>query len=126
MGGRKGTRSPRHRQDESRVKRAARLSERHGELIGAVIASSRYLNRRLNLAGNVDMSISPDEILKAAFNLSDVDRLTIVNELLSTLPDQVVGSSADDPQFLDELDRRQYDGSASVPSAQVLAVLRDA
>ena len=65
------------------------------------------------------MSTSRDEILDAALQLSESDRLVIANRLLETIPDEPPGPSLDDPEFLDELDRRVRDGSAGIPWSQV-------
>jgi hypothetical protein len=72
------------------------------------------------------MATSPEQILKAARTLSEEDRLLIATELLSTLPDQLIGWSLGDAGFLDELDRRRNDGSASIPWQTALDQLNNA
>lgn len=65
------------------------------------------------------MQIIRDEILKAALQLSDVDRLLIANRLLATLPDDAIGLTDDDPGFDDELERRSGDWKNAVPWEQL-------
>jgi len=61
------------------------------------------------------MSITRDDILEVALQLSEADRLTIVNRLLETLPDDPPGLSLDDVEFGEELERRSGDWDGAVP-----------
>jgi hypothetical protein len=65
------------------------------------------------------MPIGRDEILDAALKLSESDRLVIATRLLDTLPDDLPGLSEDDPEFLDELERRAKDTEGSIPAADL-------
>lgn len=69
------------------------------------------------------MPVTRDDVLKAALELSDADRLLLASELLETLPEDLPGWSLDDPGFLNELDRRAQDGTASIPWPEVRARL---
>ena len=42
---------------------------------------------------------SRDAILKAALQLSEADRLALVDELMDTLPENALGLSDDDPDL---------------------------
>jgi hypothetical protein len=65
------------------------------------------------------MLASRDDILKAALELSETDRLLVAERLLETLPEDVPGMSVDDPEFLEELERRFRDKSAGVPISEI-------
>lgn len=65
------------------------------------------------------MPITRDEILEAALQLPESDRLDIADRLLETVPEQMLDVPLDDPAFLDELDRRARDGSVGIPWSQV-------
>lgn len=69
------------------------------------------------------MPATRDEVLKTALDLSVADRLLLATELMDTLPDDLPGWSMEDPDFLDELDRRVADGSPGIPWPQVQAEL---
>jgi hypothetical protein len=60
------------------------------------------------------MQATRDEVLKAALQLSEADRLAIANELLDTLPEDLPGLSDDDPDFAEELERRSGDLEGSM------------
>jgi hypothetical protein len=62
---------------------------------------------------------SRDEILDAALQLPDADRLIIATRLLDTLPDDMPGLSVDDPDLLDELERRAQDKADAVPISEL-------
>lgn len=69
--------------------------------------------------------ISPrEDVLKSAMALSETDRLLLATELLETVSEDEAGWSLDDPEFLDELERRANDGSPGVPWEAVKAQLR--
>lgn len=67
---------------------------------------------------------TPDEILDAALQLPESDRLSIASRLLDTLPDHPPGLSDDDPQFAAELDRRSGDLTGAIPWEQLRDELR--
>lgn len=56
-----------------------------------------------------------EEILAAAMQLSESDRLEIADRLLETVPEGSTGWWAEDEAFLDELDRRAGDLHGAVP-----------
>ena len=70
------------------------------------------------------MPATRDEILNAALNLPESDRLVIASRLLDTLPDDPPGLSDDDPEFAAELDRRSGDLEGAVPWEQLRDELR--
>lgn len=57
------------------------------------------------------MNMSPNSIFEAAVKLPEADRLVLVSRLMDTLPADVDLLSMDDPNLLDELDRRAADDS---------------
>jgi hypothetical protein len=61
------------------------------------------------------MPTTCDEILEAALQLSEDERLLIVNRLLETLPEDLPGLDSDDPGYLAELERRSGDLDGAVP-----------
>jgi hypothetical protein len=65
-----------------------------------------------------------DEILTAALQLPERDRLEIAGRLLETIPDE---SPAwwDDDKFVEELDRRAGDLEGSVPGTELWQRDRD-
>ncbi len=58
-----------------------------------------------------------DEILDAALQLSDSERLVMVHRLMDTLPESPPFD--DDPEFLAELERRANDGSPGIPASEL-------
>ncbi|MBS0261418.1 MAG: hypothetical protein JSS02_05630 [Planctomycetes bacterium] len=72
------------------------------------------------------MSATLNEILDAALKLPELDRVTIANRLLDTLPEKLPGLSDADSEFDVELDRRSGDLSGSVPWEQLRDELRQA
>jgi putative addiction module component (TIGR02574 family) len=70
------------------------------------------------------MSATRDEILTAALELSESDRLAIVNRLLQTLPADAPDLAEDDPDFAEELERRSGDWDSAVPWDQLRDELR--
>ena len=68
------------------------------------------------------MTTNVAEVLHAALELSEQERLTLVGQLLETLPRE----SADDDEvaFAAELDRRSGDWQGSVPWDQLRDELR--
>jgi hypothetical protein len=59
-----------------------------------------------------------EEILTAAMQLPEDDRLAIAGQLLATVPDELV-CDWDDEEFLDELERRAGDLEGNVPADQL-------
>ena len=53
-------------------------------------------------------------ILDAAMQLPEEERLEVVSRLLESLPDDVDVWSGDDPDFINELDRRFADPAGSI------------
>lgn len=66
------------------------------------------------------MSVVREELLKAALELSEQERVLLAGELMGSVTDDL---SVDDSNFLSELTRRSTDGSASIPWDQVKAEL---
>jgi hypothetical protein len=60
-----------------------------------------------------------EEVLEVALQLSEGDRLAIVERLLETLPDDLPGLSDDDPEFHAELERRSGDWEGAVSWQQL-------
>lgn len=65
------------------------------------------------------MPAGRDEILDAALQLSEDDRMLIAGRLLETLPDEPPGLAVDDPDLEAELDRRSGDWEGAVPWEQL-------
>ncbi|MEX2288387.1 MAG: hypothetical protein WD648_14925 [Planctomycetaceae bacterium] len=70
------------------------------------------------------MSASSDDILKAALQLSEQDRLEIASRLLETVPEEPPGLSADSPEFFAELERRSGRWEDAIPWEEVKDKLR--
>jgi hypothetical protein len=65
------------------------------------------------------MPTNRDEILDSALKLPETDRLLIAERLLETVPDDAPGLSVDDPEFLEELERRFEDTTAGIPVSEL-------
>ncbi len=65
------------------------------------------------------MATTRDEILEVVLQLSEGDRLVIVDRLLETLPDDLPGLSDDDPEFHEELERRTGDWEGAISWQQL-------
>ncbi len=65
------------------------------------------------------MASNRDEVMEAALQLSEVDRLAIVNRLLESLPEEPPGLALDDSEFAEELERRSGDWDGAVPWEQL-------
>ncbi len=65
------------------------------------------------------MPATAEEIVSAAIQLPESDRLAIVSQLLETMGDEDQLPSVDDPDFVDELRRRRNDPAAAVPWPQL-------
>jgi putative addiction module component (TIGR02574 family) len=61
------------------------------------------------------MQITADSLFEAASKLSEGERLELVNRLMDTLPGPPGLLSLDDPNLVEELDRRSADDSGSIP-----------
>jgi len=70
------------------------------------------------------MAVTREEVLNAALDLSESDRLFIADKLLATLPDDWAGLDSDDPQFTEELQRRSGDWEGAVTWEQLKTELR--
>ena len=64
------------------------------------------------------MGPDPDTILQAALQLSEAQRISLVSQLIDSLP--VSGLEIfEDIEFQQELERRASDSTATIPWAQV-------
>ena len=72
------------------------------------------------------MPDSKEEILNAALQLSEADRLVIANRLLDTLSESAPGLALDDPALAAELDRRAGDWENSIPWSDLSQQLKKA
>jgi len=55
-----------------------------------------------------------DDLLTAAMQLPEPDRLILANQLMDTLPDDMPGLADDSQEFLQELERRSTDHEGAV------------
>jgi len=60
------------------------------------------------------MQLTTDAIFEAALGLPENDRLDLAAKLLGTVPPELDLLSLDDPNLLEELDRRAADESGAV------------
>ncbi len=65
------------------------------------------------------MPATREEILSAAMQLPEADRLSIAAQLLDTIPDDAPGLSMDDEGLLEELERRFNDKAGAVPFCEL-------
>lgn len=70
------------------------------------------------------MSAAREDVLKAAMDLPEQDRLVIAAELMGSVAEGLPGMSVNDPGFADELDRRSNDGAEGIPWDQVKSELQ--
>jgi hypothetical protein len=63
------------------------------------------------------MQLTPDALYEAALKLPENERLDLAARLLDTIPPGLL--SDDDPDFIEELDRRFNDGSATIPWTEI-------
>jgi hypothetical protein len=63
------------------------------------------------------MQLTPESILEAALKLPENERLDLAARLLDTVPPEIL--SIDDPDFIDEMDRRFNDGSPTIPWSEI-------
>ena len=61
------------------------------------------------------MQLTPDTILEAALSLPENDRLDLATRLLDSVPPGMDLLSLDDPNLIEELDRRAADDSGAIP-----------
>jgi hypothetical protein len=65
------------------------------------------------------MQLSPETIFEAALSLPENERLDLAARLLDTVPAELNLLSLDDPNLVEELDRRAADDSGSVPWSEL-------
>ena len=65
------------------------------------------------------MSATAEEIVSAAIQLPESDRLAIVSQLLETMGDEEHLPGVDDSDFIEELHRRRTDPADAVPWSQL-------
>lgn len=65
------------------------------------------------------MSATAAEIVSAAIQLPESDRLAIVSQLLETMGDEEHLPSIDDADFVDEMRRRRNDPAGAVAWSQL-------
>jgi hypothetical protein len=65
------------------------------------------------------MQLSTDSIFEAASQLPEPARLELVSRLMDTLPGPPDLLSLDDPNLLEELDRRANDDAGSIPWSEL-------
>ncbi len=63
------------------------------------------------------MQLTPDAIFEAAMNLPEGERLDLATRIMDTVSPEIM--SADDPDFLAELERRFNDDSATIPWSEI-------
>jgi len=65
------------------------------------------------------MQLTPDTIFEAALNLPENDRLNLATRLLDSVPPELGLLSLDDPNLIEELDRRAADDSGAMPWSEL-------
>ena len=65
------------------------------------------------------MPVTADEIVTAAIQLPESERLAIISQLLETMGDQEQLPSVDDADFISEMLRRRDDPSDAIPWSQL-------
>jgi putative addiction module component (TIGR02574 family) len=63
------------------------------------------------------VQLTPESIFEAALKLPENERLDLAARLLDTVPPEIM--SIDDPELIDELDRRFNDGSPTIPWSEI-------
>ncbi|MBI1903945.1 MAG: hypothetical protein HYS13_22830 [Planctomycetia bacterium] len=61
----------------------------------------------------------PDELLDAALQLPENERIALAARLLESVPPDETGLSIDDPNLAHELDRRFNDPGEGVPASEL-------
>lgn len=70
------------------------------------------------------MSMTREDVLRAAMELSEADRLWLATELMEGVLGEFPRWALDAPQLLLELESRSHDGSAGIPWESAKAQLR--
>lgn len=65
------------------------------------------------------MQLTPEAIYEAAMSLPENERLDLAARLLDTVPAELDLLSIDDPDLIDQLDRRAADDSGAVPWSEL-------
>lgn len=65
------------------------------------------------------MQLTADTIFEAAVKLPENERLELVSRLMDTLPVELDLLSLDDPNLIEELDRRTADDSGAIPWSEL-------
>ena len=65
------------------------------------------------------MQETPDAIFEAAVRLPENERLELVTRLMDTLPAELDLLSMDDPNLIEELDRRSADDAPGIPWSEI-------
>ncbi|MFO1006304.1 MAG: hypothetical protein U0929_10125 [Planctomycetaceae bacterium] len=63
--------------------------------------------------------MNANQCLEAALQLTEAQRLQLASALIDSVPSEAVKWEIDDPEFLDELDRRLKDGTPAIPWSQI-------
>jgi hypothetical protein len=61
------------------------------------------------------MQSASDDLLTAALQLPEDERLILASRILESVPDEPAGLSIDDPELLEELNRRSADLEGAIP-----------
>ncbi len=69
------------------------------------------------------MSVPHDEILKSALSLPDADRILLATETLDSVAEPMPGMSIDDPNLVEELNRRRASMDDSISAAELFSRL---
>lgn len=65
------------------------------------------------------MQLTTDTIFQAAVQLSEDERMELVTRLMDTFPPEPELLALDDPNLLEELDRRAADDSGAIPWSEL-------
>jgi hypothetical protein len=65
------------------------------------------------------MTPEVNEVMDAALKLSEAERLIVAARLMETISSDLSGLSDDDPNFLDELERRAGDNAPGIPISEL-------
>jgi putative addiction module component (TIGR02574 family) len=63
------------------------------------------------------MQLTPEMIFEAALSLPESERLDLATRLLDSVPPEIM--SAEDPEFIAELERRFNDDSPGIPWSEI-------
>jgi hypothetical protein len=63
------------------------------------------------------VQFTPESLYEAALQLPENQRLDLAARLMDTVPPEIM--SIDDPELIEELDRRFNDGSPTIPWSKV-------